>query len=319
MQLTEFCAQNDITLAQKPVLLFTSKSYNPLSFERILMWLQKKSQNSNSSFLSLSKLDLDQDQSELAMKLHTTFLGQTFTFWFGDLSLISSKKKRSDWISFLSNYHGPHQIIGWLSQDDVVAHSSSVTLIDVPEIYTSDMVPKLAFLYEASKPEISAYFFGRLYRVRKEYTLEQLCLLQSYAGLVGKSIDVFFETWLEQLAISDISLFYIGQLFFEKRADLFFEQWHKVKEYYSDQFWIAFFSDQLFKAYFYVAAQGRIALEQKQMTYGLPFSFLKHDWKIYKVGQLQHFHQELYQIDLALKSGGNSYSLDLFFAKFFEK
>ena len=325
MELTDFCAKTCVVLAQQPsVILFKSKQYNPLSFHRILTWLQScstvssdKNLSSNSSLQSLVKLDLDLDVSALALKLHTTFLGQTSTFWFGDLSLISSKKKRSDWVSFLQSYQGPHQIIGWISLEDQFTPAQGSVLVDVPELYSSEMVRKISFLYEQHKPEVAAYFFGRLYRVKKEYTLEQLCLLQSYAGLVGKSMDAFFELWLEQLVISDVSLFYLGQLFFEKRADEFFVQWHQVRPYYSDQFWTAFFSEQLFKAYFYVVAQGRIAPEQKQMTYGLPFSFLKHDWRLYQAAQLQQAHQQLYEVDVALKTGGTVYRFDLFFAKFF--
>lgn len=321
MELTDFCAKTCVVLAQQPsVILFKSKQYNPLSFHQILKWLQVCSvanSDLNSSLNNLSKLDLDLDLSQLIMKLQTTFLGQTSTFWFGDLDLISSKKKRSDLISFLQSYQGPHQIIGCIGEQDQFVAGTGSVLVVVPELYTSEIVRKISFLYQEHKPEVAAYFFGRLYRVKKEYTLEQLCLLHSYVGLIGKSIDLFFDAWLEQLVISDVSLFYLGQLFFEKRADEFFVQWHQVRPYYSDQFWTAFFSEQLFKAYFYVAAQGRVPPEQKQMTYGLPFSFLKHDWRLYQSSQLQQAHQQLYEVDIALKTGGTVYRFDLFFAKFF--
>ena len=98
----------------------------------------------------------------------------------------------------------------------------------------------------------------------------------------------------------------MAQLFFEKKADLFFVKWHQVRGYYSDQFWTVFFSDQLFKAYFFVKAQGRVDPAHKQMTYGLPFSFLKHDWKLYQFENLQQAHKQMYDIDIALKTGGSS-------------
>lgn len=314
MELKDFCAQVSKILAQQPsVILFKSKEYGPLSFQRILKYLARQ----QSHVVTLQKIDLDQDLSELIMKLHTTFLGQTSTFWFGDLGLISSKKKKAEWLTFLQNYQGPHQIFGWLSQEDSFVPTSSNLLVEIPESITSDMVHKLSFLYQDDKPEVAAYFFGRLYRVHKEYQLEQLCLLQSYAGIIGKNIDLFFDEWFDQFIISDVSLFYVAQLFFEKKADEFFTQWHQVRSYYSDQFWTSFFSDQIFKAYFYVACQGRIVPNQKQMTYGLPFSFLKHDWRLYQTEQLQRAHQHLYEVDIALKTGGSVHCLDLFFAKFF--
>src|SRR3990167_10542226 len=159
MQLIDFCAQAKELMAKKPsVLLFSSKTYAPLSFAKILQWLSTSvvtQQGLNNSFpssstsiedpviekISFTKLDLDSDLDQLKMKLHTTFLGQTCTFWFGDLSLISWKKKRSDWLSFLQTYQGPHQIIGWLSDDDLCSVvSKQHVMIAVPELFTSDMV-----------------------------------------------------------------------------------------------------------------------------------------------------------------------------------
>ncbi len=314
MQLTDFCNNHLQILAQQPlaeqpsVILFSSKNYSPLAFAHILQWM---------SLPSLQKLDLDQDLNQLQMKLHTTFLGQTCTFWFGDLSLISSKKKRTDWLQFLQSYEGPHQIIGWLGEDDVCNFVNKKNIkIEVPEKISSEMVHKISFLYQGHKPEIAAYFFGRLYRYHKELSLEQLSLLSKYAGVLGKSIDLFFDAWLKELVISDVSLFYLAQLFFEKKSDQFFAEWHAVRGHYSEQFWTVFFSDQLFKAYFYVCAQGRIDQTQKQMTYGLPFSFLKHDWKLYQPATLQQAHEQIYSVDVALKNGGNTFMLDGFLAKY---
>src|SRR3990167_3837094 len=225
MQLIDFCAQAKELMAKKPsVLLFSSKTYAPLSFAKILQWLSTSvvtQQGLNNSFpssstsiedpviekISFTKLDLDSDLDQLKMKLHTTFLGQTCTFWFGDLSLISAKKKRADWLIFLQNYQGPHQIIGWLSaEDECTIAASQGLMITVPELYNSELVSKLSFLYQGHKPEIVAYFFGRLYRHQKEFSLEQLCLLSNYAGLIGKNMDSFFDQWLAHLIISDVSL-----------------------------------------------------------------------------------------------------------------
>ena len=73
--------------------------------------------------------------------------------------------------------------------------------------------------------------------------------------------------------------------------------------------------DQIFKAYFYVKAQGRIDQSQKQMTYGLPFSFLNYDWKLYQCPSLQQAYAQLYDVDIALKTGGSACQLDGFLAK----
>lgn len=315
MEIIEFFAQTSSVLAENNlVLLFAGKSYSPLFFDRLLIFIQKKIDQ------PLKKINLESDLSEIQMSLHTTFLGQTQAYWFGDLSLISAKKKRSDWIKFVQTYQGPHRIIGFVSQEELDGSSNqnnSLVLVSMQESYTSDQVRKIPILYGAVKPEVAVLFFTKLYRINKQYALDQICLLQDYAGLLGKNMDSFFDSWVEKLVVSDISLFYLSQLFFEKKAEEFFVKWSEVRPYYSDQFWTTFFSEQLFKSYFYVQINGRIPADQKQLSFGLPFSFMKQDWKLYTTFELQAAHQKMYEIDLALKSGGSQYRLDAFFALFF--
>ncbi len=313
MEITEFFAKSASVLAENnSVVLFTGKSYSPLFFDRLLIFIQKIVDQ------PLKKINLESDLSEIQISLHTTFLGQTQIYWFGDLSLISSKKKRSDWIKFVQTYQGPHRIVGFVAEEDrLEAPIARGVEIAIQESYTSDQIRKISLLYNAIKPEVAVQFFTKLYRINKEYSLDQICLLQDYAGLLGKNMDSFFDAWVEKLIVSDISLFYLSQLFFEKKAEEFFVKWSQIRPYYSDQFWTTFFSEQLFKSYFYVQWQGRVPAEQKQISFGLPFSFLKQDWKLYTTFELQAAHQKMYEIDLALKSGGSPYRLDAFFALFF--
>lgn len=343
MELTEFFAQYSSSFAKNnSVILFTGKSYSPLFFDRIVLFLQKKLQQ------ALKKINLEQDFTAIQIELHTSFLGQTQIYCFGDLSLLSSKKKKADWIQFIQSYQGPHTIIGFLCDEDKPSslslqplktsnvlnestppssssdsirgsshHNLSLLEVKIQESYNNDQIKKLSFLFEGSKPEIAAHFFAKLYRINTQYSLDQICLLQDYCGLLGKSMNLFFDDWVEKLIVSDVSLFYLSQLFFEKKAEEFFVKWSHVRPFYSDQFWTTFFSEQLFKAYFYVQWQGRVPVDQKHITFGLPFSFLKQDWKLYTLFELQAAHQKMYEIDLALKSGGSSYRLDAFFALFF--
>ncbi|MFA5998548.1 MAG: hypothetical protein WC747_00810 [Candidatus Babeliales bacterium] len=315
MEITEFFAQSTESFVKNhSVILFTGKSYSPLFFDRALVFLQKKLGQ------PLKKINLDQEFTAIQIALHTSFLGQTQIYCFGDLSLLSSKKKKTDWIKFIQSYQGPHTIIGFLCDEDnlpLSSSQSSLLQVSIAESYNSDQIKKLSFLYDSLKPEVAAHFFAKLYRINSQYSLDQICLLQDYSGLLGKSMDLFFDDWVEKLVVSDISLFYLSQLFFEKKAEEFFVKWSDVRPYYSDQFWTTFFSEQLFKAYFYVQWQGRVPVDQKQITFGLPFSFLKQDWKLYTLFELQASHQKMYEIDLALKSGGSSYRLDAFFALFF--
>lgn len=312
MNLTEFCTNiTSYDFSKNSVLLVRCKEYSPLFLQKYLHLLHQHLD------IELKKIDLDQDLDTIYRSLGTTFLGQRYLYWFVDTASISSKKKRADWLIFLSTYQGPHYIVG-LSTEELEKTLQFGQCIEVVEKYSSDQVTKLSLLYDKQNPETTAYFIGKLYRYRKEYSIEQLCILLEYAPLLGKNTELFFEQWLNQLVISDISLYYVSQLFFEKNSKDFFDVWSECRTLYSDQFWTSFFSEQLFKAYWYVAWQAKVSPESKMITYGLPFSFLKQDWKLYQLSTLQTAHQKIYEIDILLKSGGTAFRLDLFFIQFFK-
>lgn len=312
MKLTEFFKNfSSICRHHYPVIVFTGKEYQSLFFERLQKYFEQQTAS------SIKKINIEQDVSEVQVALASTFLGQTHWYWIGNIGAISSKKKRADYIRFIMSYKGPHRLLVFIPEADKVTIPAELIECDIQPAYTSDDVKKIPILYENEKPEVAAYFFSKLYRIKKEYSLDQLCLLKEYAKLLGKNMNEFFTEWIEKLVVSDVSLFHLSQLFFEKNAAEFFAKWQQVRGNYSDQFWTSYFSEQLFKAYFVVQHGGFVPSDQKQLQFGLPFSFLKHDWKLYGAHELQYAHQKMYEIDLALKSSGSPYQLDAFFVSFF--
>jgi hypothetical protein len=312
MQQKEFSSSKHHTeLVDKSVTLLHLKKYSPLLFYKILKNFEKEFR------LGLKKIDLDQDLAIIQKDLQTTFLGQTFLYWFSDITLINSKKKKSDFISFVCSYQGPHKIIGCIDDQETITVSEGL-IMEFEENYTADQAIKLHFLYDGQKPEVISYFLGKLYRYLKQYTIDQLCVLLEYSTLLGKNMDQFFQEWLDEIVMSDVSLYAVSQYFFEKNPKKFFELFNQLRHIYSEPFWTTFFSEQLFKAYWYVVNKGQIAPEQKQMTFGLPFSFMKLDWKHHKKESLQQAHQKIYEVDLAVKSSNSAMELDLFCMQFFQ-
>nr|MBP7854778.1 hypothetical protein [Candidatus Babeliales bacterium] len=265
MHLIDFCKNYTQIFSKQPsVIIFESKKYAPVAFAQIIGWLEQIN-----VVHDVQRLNLDQDLEQIKMILQTTFLGQSQQFIFHDVSILA-KKKRSEFLQFLQYYQGPHQIIGWIGhQDDMqLVDTDHLIKIVVADMYTQDVVHGLLFLYHDQKRESIAYFFARLFRIRKELSLDQICLLHGYARLIGKNIDIFFQEWFDQLIMDDVSLFFVAQLFFEKKPDAFFKHWHWIRPYFSDQFWVTFFSDQIFKAYLYVRMHGQVPQAQKQLVYG---------------------------------------------------
>lgn len=311
MELFDFFSKfSSICAYNHPVICFTGKTYQPLFFEKVKDFIEQQTGE------SVKKINLDQDVSTIQVQLSTTFLGQKSWYWLSNIGLLTSKKKKNDYLQFIKQYQGPHRIIAFIPEADVDTLKDAV-VVHVQDGYTKDKVRKISLLYQDQKPEVISYFFNKLYQIKKEYSLDQLCLFKEYALLLGRNMEQFFDLWIEKLVVSDVSLFHLSQLFFEKNATEFFAKWQQIRSFYSDQFWTAYFSEQLFKSYFYVQHQGRVPTDQKQLVFGLPFSFLKHDFKLYHSRELQYAHQKMYEIDLSLKRSGSSYQLDSFFALFF--
>lgn len=311
MQQSESYSTKHIEFLDRSVTLLQLKKYSPLVFYKILKKFEKQFS------LEIKKIDLDQEVSLIQKDLQTTFLGQTFMYWFSDLGLVTSKKKKTDFLNFLTKYQGPHKVIGCLDSDQGLSLEHGQTII-FQDYYNYDQVLDLQFLHEDQKPEVVSYFLSKLYRKRKQYSLEELSVLLEYASLLGKNIDHFFESWLNEIVASDVSLYAVSQYFFEKNPKKFFELFNQVRYQYSEPFWTSFFSEQLFKAYWFVAQKGQIAPDQKQMTFGLSFAFMKNDWRLHNKSSLQAAHQKIYEIDLAIKSGASDKQLDLFCMQFFQ-
>jgi hypothetical protein len=112
----------------------------------------------------------------------------------------------------------------------------------------------------------------------------------------------------------------LSQALFDRKSRQFFLQWQRVSLIYPPQFWISFWSEQLWRACSYIQLQkdGKRD-EAKKIGYRLPFSFLNNAWRTYSIGELQQAHSLLYDIDYHLKQGGNEYSLELLYARLLNK
>ena len=97
-----------------------------------------------------------------------------------------------------------------------------------------------------------------------------------YAKVLGANTDYFISAWLEKIITPERSLFTLSTYFFAKKAQLFFAEWKNIFGQYSEQFWIAFWSEQLWRAHHYVdyskAKQFALA---KKIGYRLPFTFMQ--------------------------------------------
>jgi hypothetical protein len=126
-------------------------------------------------------------------------------------------------------------------------------------------------------------------------------------------------SFFEKIIVPETSLFVISQYFFAKDSRAFFNVWHQYQLEYPLAFWSVFWSEQLWRAYFvwfYLNQKNHAAA--KSMSFRLPFTYLQKDWKKSSLTELKNAHQYIYELDLNAKSSvETTYSLDLFYSKFF--
>lgn len=292
---TLYTSEND------KVIVFKGHAYAPLFFSIVIEKIrQDKSQMFKNAFDVV-------DVESLFSQLSTSFLGTTGIYWLGDISRYKPTQQKKV-IQFLKTYEGPHKVILYVSEKSAFAPDHGV-LIEMEKEYSYDSVKAISSLYPEKNLTGIIYFLRSMFQKKKMYPLEELCLLLQYQAVLGKNKDLFLEQWFSKLAVDDFSLFYASELFFAKRHDEFVEYWNILFPRYSEMFWVSFWSDQFFKAYCYAFQKQQGKIVSKYETYGLPFSFLRLDWKKHDLETLQKCHQKIYQVDVILKNGGNSRSM----------
>lgn len=258
-------------------------------------------------------MDSDNDAAVMA-SLQTTFLGQTSWYWLhADTTL--SKKSYETWHDFLYKYTGPNTVI-FCTTAPLSKVPSSWFVLEIPDIITAAYFRHIVHIMGIKQPLLGQRIFATVRTV----PLDIAVLLCQYAMLLGKNNETFFSTWITQLLPADVSLFTLSQTLFERKHKQFLRQWHQIAHQYSPQFWVSFWSEQLWRACAYIDLQKKGQKEAaKKIGFRLPFAFLQTTWRTYEISELQQAHHLLYDIDYHLKQGGNEYSLELVYARFFNK
>lgn len=296
-------------LQKTPVVFFTAHQYPVLFCSEFLHHLKSVSPQTVTTF-SMQTFDWQQFES----MLRTSFLGQLQTIWLGDLSLLSAVQRKKV-IQFLSEYNGPHKVMCFASQKELLAGTSAFIDLDEP-------------LQKADLDTVFQYFYGTdaesfIKMVKQNYktmSLDRVLLLAHYSSVLGGKTERFMQQWYEKIILPEESLFTLTQAFFARKRDLFFRSWIGLQDAYAGPFWTTFWSEQLWRAYHVVNFMKSNQLTQaKQMSYRLPFSFMQRDWKTVNVQELQRAHHFLYTVDRAVKLGGSLLGLETFYHKFLHK
>ena len=244
-----------------------------------------------------------------------SFLGQNTFYWLHELGVDS--KIRQQIYKYLASYQGPHHILIFVSHDDVLPENTS-PIISLDFKVNKEIQSLVKLFPGVNQFRIIKFIKNVQDHFNTQFTLDQLCILMQYGSLV-RDLDEFDLSWIHQVINIEQSLFELSKHFLFRDSAAFYKSWILVKSAYSEQFWVAFFSEQLFRAYWFAVYQktGDFRLA-KQIGFRLPFDFMKIGWRYIDPNLLKSAHHFLYQVDYQLKNGGSELWFENFLNKFFK-
>jgi len=313
MELKDFLRQPTDVIADQSVVYFVHKEHYPLLFFASL--LKKIDCLSH----KITRLDVQQSaKQQVLAQLETSFLGTKQLFWVGNISMLSAKE-RQWWGDYLASYVGPNTILCSVSEQDI-SRKSNGRIISLPEKVTARMSRHLFTFLVGRLHSMDDRRLDELFMHTDFLELDAACLLIEYLQLLGQNTPVFLKKWLHRLVVPQASLFRLSQYLFAQQTVPFMRQWHQTKDYYPDQFWIAYWAEQFWRAMWYChfMKQKKVA-QAKKVGYRLPFSFLQKDYKRYDTDFLKQMHHACYVLDDTLKHGGDGIGLDLLLYRFLLK
>lgn len=288
-------------------ILFTGSDYPLLFFS--LLYARLRVNKLPIHILDVSQCTVEQLQAQLS----GTFLGTAHIYILKNFGGLGADKLETIKV-MCSTYQGPHQLFCFFLDEEVMK-DQSISFIPIPsQIDHEDYICLRAFLGCTSREsQFSRFLFARA----KTISLENACLMHYYQSTLGKNISMFFSEWLEKVLGMQTSLFTLSQYFFSKNAQAFFALKKRYDTEYAQEFWIGYWSLQLWQANIYIefARQNKI-VEGRKYAGRLPFTFMQKDWKHYQPAELAAAHTFLYEVDFNLKNGGSEFGLHVFYLKF---
>ena len=202
-----------------------------------------------------------------------------------------------------------------------VKSSETTLIITLPSTIDRMQFDQLQKLFTPRTQKMLGHLKHEIFMSTDALSLDKLCVLAHYASLLGNNHQEFVREWLSLLVPQEASLFALSQHLFAGKRHAFYTLWKKMAPTYSLPFWLAFWSEHVWRAHYFCVAMKQNRREDAQQIAArrLPFSFMKYDWKKYKPNQLQESHQYIYTIDYLMKNGGNHDLLESFFASFFAR
>jgi len=312
-------AKKQSCLYKKRLICFSTakgQSY-PLLFFSLLF---ERLRNGLGDRVFFEVLDLSgSDVASHYSKLEMSFLGQQCCYFLKGLDVLDVRR-RKEWVAYLRSYAGPHQLIFYIPEaaslftcePDVDCALVDITTVDRNGFFL------LARSFDVAFSKAVEHYIRHFFMSQQKMGLDAACLALRYVQLVGGRKPSDITMVLERACEDDTSLFMLAGNFLAKRSQPFFTSLALINKTYPAQFWVSFWSEQLWRAYYYIFYKKENNYKAaKTIGFRLPFSFLQRDWKKLSLAEVKQAHTFLYEADFRMKNGGSDFSLDVFYTRFF--
>lgn len=257
-------------------------------------------------------------KSEYHSYLEQSILGNYNFYWLGNLS---EHAKNTKLLNYISNYEGLH-VISFFIPNDFKNFKCSINAVQIEIDSNIDIedAKKVITLFSPKMPDKKIAMLGKIFNGKNDIDIDSVCMLINYFELISiNALDDSFA-YIANIFGSQPVLSQLSNAFWTKNTKDFFNIWKKIESSYPEVFWVIFWSEQVWKAYNVILFLNQNSfVKAKQISYGLPFSFINKDFKNFKLDDLLCLYENLYKIDFAIKKGSTFYSLDLFYLNYFNK
>jgi hypothetical protein len=149
--------------------------------------------------------------------------------------------------------------------------------------------------------------------------LDDSLIFIEHGACVGRKGLDSFASYSKNLLTSNVQMRDLSEFFWTKDAKKFFQAWSSLSAEYPEQFWVSYWSNQFFLAYFFIErASSGVKVTPVGQEHALSPNFTwKQGWKKYSKSDCVELHNRLYEVDCELKNGSSETALEMFFSGHF--
>jgi len=255
------------------------------------------------------------DIAHIRAQLTTAFLGQKYVYILqGMYSLDKRVQKRICDMIFSQTLC--HHVVLFTEHESLIQQYikqyQTGVYIRCDRISRDPFVRIYYILFHQTFPQAyCAYIFSQF----TSLTFDTAYLVMTYYYFLGKRFPEWCHEWLSYVVTQRISLFQLSEYFFKKNATKVWLTWDEMQPMYPHEFWVAFWSEQLWQAYTFITiARNHTVARARTYVNKLPYSFMQGDWRHISLHTIVRAMVYIYEMDVALKSGGVHHTCDAFIA-----